>query len=162
MRLSFTLCQICKEPIWNFLCVDCLERQIKRWLPVSLSSDFEKFHHVFSRHFRSVLSEPEYCMHCKSEKDKPVCPYCYTNEVYHWLGSKDISLAARFINIFFFDFEKSGFKDPVRMENLIPITEDEGAEKEAGICDECGEYSEELSPTESGWVCKGCISYEDK
>jgi hypothetical protein len=157
---SFALCQICKEPIWNFLCIDCLESHIKRWLPVRLAHEFDKFHHTFSKHFRSMFSEPEYCMHCKSHKNKPVCPYCYTNEVYHWLKVRDRNLAGRFITLFFFDFERTGFRDPVKMDNLTPITEDIDVETEFGICDECGEYSEELHHADCGWVCKACWGVE--
>lgn len=156
MKESLSLCQICKEPIWNFLCIDCLERHIKRWLPVKLSSDFEKFHNTFSRYFRSFLNS-EYCMHCKSYKDKPVCPYCYTNEVYHWLKGENRDLAFMFMNVFSFDFERSGFEEPVKMENLIPISENREIQRQSGICDECGEYSEELGRTENGLSCTGCM-----
>ncbi len=159
MKASLALCQICKEPIWNFLCIDCLRTDISRWLPSSFASEFEEFHTTFSRYFKSVFSYAEYCMHCKSYKDKPVCPYCYTNEVYHWLKGKSSDLAARFIKLFFFDFENSGFAENVKTENLVPITEDMDIEKESGICDECGEYAEDLNLTERGWVCRECISY---
>ena len=152
------ICQICKEPIWNFLCIDCLKEDISKWLPTRIAPVFKEFHSNFSSYFRSMTSHG-LCMHCKSMKNKPVCPYCYTNEIYHWLKREDSDLASRFMKLFFFDFGGSGFAENVRMDNLVPITGEGEDGKDSGICDECGEYSEELDLKEGSWVCRACMNY---
>lgn len=151
-----SVCQICKEPIWNFFCPDCLADDIKKWLPNKLSTGFLSFHKHFSGYFHSNLNSAfNWCLNCKTQKEASICPYCYTNEVIYWLKNKDASLATKFAQLFPFDFEKIGHKEFFRTQ-INPITDSEPSKKRFGICDACGEYSDDLTCPFGEWVCPEC------
>lgn len=153
-----SVCQICKEPIWNFFCPDCLADDIKKWLPAQLSQPFSAFHNHFSGYFRSNLNSAfNWCLNCKTQKEASVCPYCYTNEVIYWLKDQNPQLANKFAQLFPFDFEKIGHKEFFRTHHHpITDTEDLPERKRFGICDSCGEYSDELVSKDGEWVCEEC------
>jgi hypothetical protein len=158
--MEVSLCQLCKEPIWNFLCVNCLSRAVGKWLPGVYAAEFSRFHNNIARHFHYDYRDSKgynYCIRCKNAIESPVCPYCYINEVFLWLRGKNPDLASVFIKIFNFDFEKSGHKDFIGIHATAePITEDGTEHEELGICDECGEYSDELRVANGRWVCLQC------
>lgn len=155
--MEIQICKICKEPIWNFLCAECLARDIREWLPSKYKGFFFGFHRFFSKSFPSDFNNngSVACLHCKS-RELSVCPYCYTNEVFHWLKGKNSDLAHSFKRIFSFDFEGTGYKEVLGMEDMIPITENMVVTGNQGICDECGEYSDELALMDGKWVCSDC------
>jgi len=151
-----SVCQICKEPIWNFFCPDCLATDIKKWLPVSLASQFDAFHKHLLSYFHSGLNNAfNWCLNCKTLKEASICPYCYTNEVIYWLKDKNVSLANKFAQLFPFDFEKIGHKEFFRT-HIHPITDKAPLNMQFGICDCCGEYSDELVNIDGEWVCEKC------
>jgi hypothetical protein len=151
-----SVCQICKEPIWNFFCPDCLAGDINKWLPSNMAEKFLKFHKQFSGYFHSNLDTTfNWCLSCKGLKESAICPYCYTNEVIYWLRARNPDMATKFAQLFPFDFEKIGHKSLLKTESL-PVGEEASDKKQLGICDVCGEYSDELICAEGEWVCDGC------
>ena len=141
-------CNICKEPAWNFMCMSCVGKDVREFLPQKLRKSYMGFHNSFSSHFDSaqlVLNGAVYCMNCRSTRESPVCPNCYTSEVFAWLEEKDSRLAKKFMKMFSFGRAPS-----------LPAEDGEQQDEEYGICDECGEYTDELIPTDGEWICKEC------
>jgi len=151
------LCQICKEPIHNFACIDCLAKDIKNWLPVSLSNLFTEFNEwflsVFDYHKHEVLEGHH--LVCNARGSGNICIYCYVNEVFQWIAGQDKAVAKRFRHLFSFGMKKTDFRE-VMLAHAEPISEVETVEKEFGICDECGEYADELKLLNGRWVCMEC------
>ena len=63
-------------------------------------------------------------------------------------------MATQFAQLFPFDFEKIGHKSLLKTESQ-PV-DHKNEKKQLGICDVCGEYSDELICVEGEWVCDGC------
>jgi formylmethanofuran dehydrogenase subunit E len=68
----------------------------------------------------------------------------------------DKGLAKMFINTFNFGFSKRDFRNIIRAKPE-PITSSKYYASELGICDDCGEFSEELSLDEGNWLCPECV-----
>lgn len=150
------MCRLCKEPIWNFLCVDCIGSNITQWLPEPQINDFKGFHHMFSSTFSLYGDVKNHCLHCKNYLTVPVCPYCYTNEVYQWLSQKDASLAQAFVMVFNFDFEGSGYKEFTGLQGIQPLEGEKREGSDEGFCEECECYSPDLHEKENKWTCESC------
>jgi hypothetical protein len=149
------ICQICKEPIWNFFCPDCLAKDVKAWLPSEYSKDFKSFHGSFSGHFHSSMDSTfTSCLKCKAEKESALCPYCYVNEVIHWMKAENVNMANSFVRLFPFDFDRVGHNVVLKTRSVPIDTEQE--RRHAGLCDVCGEYGDSLLHTEGQWVCEKC------
>ena len=149
------VCQLCREPIWNFLCVDCLGKNVEQWLPRGFSHEFTKFHSEIKSHFHTYTADNyEPCLDCNKLSETPICPYCYTHEIYHWMSGINSDMAAKFSKIFFFyPFEGS---EHIKSETG-PIEETRKKSKESlGMCDNCGEYSDALAMSNGGWYCEIC------
>jgi len=154
-----TICRICFEPIINFLCTDCLSKTISRWLSSQdkqLLVEYQKFNSFLLNFFSS--DEQEFCVKCKRKSNTILCPYCYTNEVFWWLFTKNINLAKKFAYLFNFDFLGTGFYPHAKTRNLKPIiiTEDQDNFNEIGICESCGQLSENLKKENGLWLCESC------
>ena len=153
-----SVCQICKEPIWNFFCPDCLAQDIKKWLPSTMATSFLNFHSHFSGYFQNnPNSSFNWCLKCKTLKEASVCPYCYANEVIYWLKESSPNLANKFSQLFPYDFERLGHKELMR-SNIGPVTEEKKERTQSGICDMCGEYSDNLKDKNGEWVCEECTA----
>lgn len=146
------LCKICKEPISNFICIDCLKNEISERIPEKLRDKFLDFHRNLSIHFNSKTSRFMPCLKCKLSSAPYICIYCYLNEVFSWF--KENRLIEKLRRNLRFDFE--GVKKSLKNHSALPITEIENHKERDGICDECGEYSESLVMVNSEWVCGGC------
>lgn len=148
------ICQLCREPIWNFLCVDCLSKDVKQWLPTNLSPKFAQFHQTVKGHFHTTAPDNyEPCLNCSLLNESPICPHCYTHETFHWLKSLDKNLAAAFSKIFFF-YKFEGYE--FVKSDALPITEIKNEKRHFGHCDGCGECSDELLQMDSEWYCEDC------
>lgn len=149
------VCQLCREPIWNFLCIDCLGENIKRWLPNDFGQQFVRFHQSLKSHFHTfIASNFEPCLDCNMLNETPICPHCYTHEAYHWISTINTDTAAKFSKIFFFyPFEGSEFvksdSQPIDASGTQP-------KNGFGMCDNCGEYSDNLELAGNGWCCEIC------
>ncbi len=149
------ICQICREPVWNFLCIDCLSKDVSQWLPKAFSQQFSTFHHDVKTQFHTFIADNyEPCLNCERLNESPVCPYCYTHEVYHWLATTNPDIAKNFGKIFFFyPFEGSEFiksdRGPIEATKNVVVS--------PGICDSCTEYSESLLHAVGGGAfCETC------
>ena len=148
------LCQLCREPIWNFLCIDCLGKNVEQWLPKGFGPQFTKFHTFLKTHFHTMSADNfEPCLDCTKFNETPLCPYCYTHEVYHWISSMSPDTAQKFSKIFFFyPFEGS---EHIKSDQA-PIEAIYNEKQNMGMCDNCGEYSDTLNQLEGGWICEIC------
>ncbi len=150
-----SVCQICKEPIWNFFCSDCLADDIKHSLPGGLQTGFASFHRQFTGYFHSNLDTTfNWCLNCKTLKEASICPYCYGNEVVYWLKAHSPGLAKRIIRLLPWDFGRVKTEAPVNPD-IEPI-DTEVKRTQFGICDGCGEYSDGLESKEGEWLCEDC------
>lgn len=147
--MDLVLCKICKEPIWNFLCVDCLAKDVKKVIPKWLLKDFFLFHRRMVKNFHSYYDRT-YCLKCKHESYVVVCPYCYLNEALSEMSKKAPILAKKLVRSLPF------FKHPYTKKEARTITEFTNRKTTYGVCDECGEYSEYLEKTDRGWLCENC------
>lgn len=157
--MNGTICQICKQPVRNYMCIECIGTGIKDWLPFMHIRGFMKFHRLFSEQFTydyAVFKGRNSCLKCKKDMQHPVCPYCYINEVFLWIKERDVTLAALFINVFRFDFEGSGHREFHDLEEFEPLTGEEERNMDEGICEECECYSAELREQDGKWLCELC------
>jgi predicted amidophosphoribosyltransferase len=143
----------------NFLCVDCLSKTISHWLfseNKELLPEYQVFHSFLLNFFSS--EEQEFCLKCRRKSTTILCPYCYTNEVFWWLFTKDIQLAKKFVHLFNFDFLGTGFYPHTKTRNLnsVIINEDQDNFVEIGICENCGQFSENLKKENGSWLCESC------
>lgn len=155
------ICKLCLEPLFNFICVDCLADSIKKFLffgNLQLLKDFELFHKKFSRFFSSHnLEKKARCVKCKRIFDVMVCPYCYINELFWWLFEKDLNLARKVAQFFNFDFLGTGYVLNLRKVDPVIISEDkEVFLPEIGICESCGQTSDDLEKINGEWLCESC------
>ncbi len=150
------ICQICREPVWNFLCIDCLSKDVSKWLPTAFGHQYQNFHKEVKTQFHTFAADNyEPCLSCDMLSESPICPYCYTHEVYHWLAQTNPDIAKNFGKIFFFyPFEGSEYIKSDRG----PIEATKNEKPHTGMCDGCTEYSENLmQATEPGGVfCETC------
>ena len=150
--MQIPICQICKEPIWTFICPDCLARDIGRWLPQGLSSDFYEFSRKLTGHFSSFFNGDRMrCIHCKGLKDVPICTFCYVKEATEWLRERNAGLAAKLGSLMTIAAKSRGFH---------PVTDIRKDEVDEGICETCGIFSSELLFREGRWICRECEDIE--
>jgi len=151
------ICQICKEPINSFVCLERLSEDIRGWLPEALSSRFAGFNDWFLKLFSYGYDAGlEHHGMVRGGMGKgSVCLYCYVNEVFQWLLGEDKAVARRFRKLFSFGMGKTDFRE-ITKANAEPISSSVNHEREFGICDECGEYAEDLKLRSGRWVCSGC------
>lgn len=156
--MSLSICKVCKEPIWNFLCLDCLAEDVKKWLPSSYLTGFRSFHKTFVRHFITPQDATfDSCLKCKNLWEAEVCAFCYINEFISWMKHVDAPLVEKMSKSFIFSFERKGeFDGFFQNTRLQPVTHIRCERQSFGICDSCGEYSDELMPAGDGWVCLDC------
>ena len=163
-EMRAAICHICKDPIWSFICNDCLSSDIKNWLPVPLSKEFESFNHFFNQHFSGPLAinaKFENCIKCNEKRSATVCPYCYISEACQWLEPRNRILTKKLVRMLpkFPECKITREGEFVCKvdENVNKIETDIFNKKTRfGICDKCGEYSEELYYNDACWICEGC------
>ena len=154
------ICKICKEPIWNFICINCLAKNIRRILSEEPLKKFTDFHKKFLKHFHSKSDRFFHCLNCKLSNAPPICMDCYMYEVSSWFKNPDASIIKNIQKKFHFDFKKH--EKIICGHVILPITENQNIERESGICDECGEYSDELILINGEWICPGCSEYKNR
>lgn len=159
--MDVPVCQICKDAVWSFICPDCLGKDIGQWLPKDLSLKFSEFHRSLVDSFKPIAYKPIFvpCIKCKRKTVATICPFCYITEVFNWLRDKDEGLASvlfRFLPLAR-DWKITEKDGCAWKEGFRPMTEMRRGKRDIGLCDECGEYSEELVMHNSKWVCRDCI-----
>lgn len=161
--MNMAICQICKEPIWSFICPDCLARDIGRWIPRGLNGLFRNFSREFVRNFSGNMDMDELsCIHCRKVRVASICPFCYLAEVYRWLGERGSRLAGTIFRMLPLDGDwaidrNSGIAS---VGELVPVSESETKQSDEGICECCEGYSEELALSDGRWICRECEPLE--
>ena len=145
------LCLLCKEPITNPLTLENIGNHIQIWLPERLKSEFSHLNSVLIRHIQEF-----YRIKNTPSTEQLVCIHCYIKEVYQWLKWKDRKIAERFLPVFSFGYKKASFSEEPAFVELVTESE----ESEFGICDECGEYCDNLVYSGGEWLCEECEKYE--
>ena len=152
--MEVQVCQLCKEPIANFACIRHMGEGIAQWLPSPAKEAFEMENARFLGTFSYMHTDSGRRALCRSGGE-PICLHCYVNEVFQWLNEIDRPVARRFRKLFAFGMKKEDFREII-ISHAEPITENMPERAEFGVCDRCGEYSEELSKSREGWICEGC------
>jgi hypothetical protein len=155
-----TICRICLEPVFNFLCVDCLGNSASSWIDSvrpELLNEFKGFHRSL---FKYISSDQNFekCMKCKNTTDAVICPYCYEREVFWWMFTKDVKLSKIFARIFNFDFLGTGYLPAsIKTRNLEPVVLMDKREKsDINICEGCEQASDDLRDENGIWLCESC------
>jgi hypothetical protein len=90
-------CVLCREPVTNPVCHECLAEAIAQWVAEKVPERIEDFW----RETRALDgAHGVRCVHCRSPVG--VCTYCYTREIFNWL--RDGKLQFSFVEYFNFDF----------------------------------------------------------
>lgn len=154
------ICRLCLEPIYNFICVNCLGKSVSRWLSKmssSLLSGFQKFHNFLLNNFSSDQNH-EFCIKCKNTIDTVICPYCYVKEIFWWVFDEDTTLAKKFAKQFNYDFMGLGYLPNLKTRNLMPpAIVVKGERSDIGICESCGQVSYDLKEKNGSWLCESCV-----
>jgi len=161
--MNVSMCQICKDSIWSFICPHCLANAIEKWLPPYLRDDFGKFSDDFFRSFSTTIDmDGLMCLRCRKIRLANICPWCFLNEVYDWLREKDASLANTVAHALPLGTDWKHHHDDTRHYNniIVPITASENPLRDEGLCETCESYSQELVHYDGRWVCKDCESLE--
>jgi hypothetical protein len=151
------MCQICKYPVWSYICPDCLSSEIIKWLPHELSSEFRKFNSSFLEHFKSFESNltQTRCIRCRRMKETTLCSFCYVAEAFSWLRERNEGLAKTLLMALPLGTSVKATSMQKEWSETEPISYEE-KESEEGICEECGEHSQETAAVNGRWVCESC------
>ena len=154
--MEVQICQLCKEPIANFASLENLGRSIEGWLPSPANERFAETNRQFLEIFRYHPHKiQQHHLVVNSPISESICLYCYVNAVYQWLDGIDRAVARRFRKLFAFGMKKEEFREVI-LSHAEPITEKMPMSREFGLCDVCGDFSEELSNSNGDWLCEGC------
>lgn len=89
-------CMLCKEPVTNPVCQDCLAQAIEQWLHEEAPEKIEGLHTE-----TEMIKSPHGVRCIKCHKHFEICTYCYTKHIFNWL--KDAKLQLQFLEFFNFD-----------------------------------------------------------
>jgi hypothetical protein len=161
--MNVPICQMCKEPIWSFICPRCLGRDIGKWLPGNLKGAFRRFNKGFLRSFSSTISmEGLSCILCRRVRVANICPFCYMAEVYDWLRERNRGLAETIFRMLPLarDWTLDERGGVTTVGGAVPVSESELMQRDEGICEACECYSDELGHADGMWICRECESLE--
>lgn len=168
-----TICRICLEPVTNFICTDCLFRNIQRWVSINSSRPDELSLLLTGKNasMKQMLSQDAnrtFCVSCKNQVDEIACPCCYLYEMHAAVKSAEPGIAQQFEKEFNFDFVfHHGMAQLSLWESIhgrllssrsfrpIVIT-DKRRGTDLNMCDRCEVESDELAETEGQWLCESC------
>jgi hypothetical protein len=105
-------CPACSEPITNPVCHDCLGNQIGEWLRF-YPNVRKKMIVKIKDYVRQVNNEANTALNCVScnSKKAALCPYCFTEAVYHLLKKSKIDkmIIMDYLSTFNFDLKHEGY-----------------------------------------------------
>lgn len=110
-------CPQCSEAITNPLCHDCLGDGVKQWL--GFYPDIKKkIVPQLGKYIKEINNLTMASLNCVScnKKKAALCPYCFTEGVYHLLKKNKVNVHVMgdFLTVFNFDLEKAGYiKDAI-------------------------------------------------
>lgn len=163
MKNMTSNCGICAEPIYHPICIDCLGKNVKKWLDSEapyLISEFRELHEKVKENFWKDAEGWEMCTSCKSPSHLVLCTYCYVREVYHHLRQFNQNLADKLTRVFNFDFGNTGYHVDFEPGDAPMVKERENSGKD--ICEECENYSEFLEKRNGSMKCKQCEAFESR
>ncbi|MFH1649420.1 MAG: hypothetical protein ABIA93_02640 [Candidatus Woesearchaeota archaeon] len=97
-------CNVCEEVITTPLCTVCLQEAVHEWLQWEAPGLLPTFLDVSSE-MQSTNGNTK-CIKCHDPMG--VCPYCYTQRLHDWLGTRP-ELQAQFLTFFNFDLWRTGY-----------------------------------------------------
>ncbi len=168
-----TICRICLEPVTNFICTDCLFRNIQSWVSANSSRANELTLLLTGKHasIKQMLSQDAnraFCVSCRENVDEIACPCCYLYEMHAVVKSAEPAVAPRFEKEFNFDFIfHHGMSQLSLWESIHgrllssrafrPIViNDKRRGTDLNMCDGCEVESEELAEVDGEWLCESC------
>jgi hypothetical protein len=174
-KTGLVICRLCLEPLYNFICIDCLLDSTKQWLHKRGASDLipavEQRHEQIKSFLYSDFNSVT-CIKCKQESDMWACPCCYLYEIYLIVKKYRPDLAKRFERIFNFDFHyRHGFtqltfwqslhRQPISTKNFEPVIDIDlrdrtNSRTDLNICELCGQASDDLKQENGEWLCEDC------
>ena len=86
-------CMLCKEPITNPLCPDCLTQAVEQWLGTVAPDRAEALKNAIAHPDSDTGAK---CIRCN--KHFNLCTYCYSKEVFNWLRYGELQM--QFMHIF--------------------------------------------------------------
>ena len=145
--MESAICKICFDPVDNFVCLDCLAREVKKWLNSRLEYEFTNFNENLRMLFNSE-ENLEKCVRCRQSVDCVVCESCYLKELFLWLTQKGASLEALGL--------MNSFKRSTEINSaLIVSSNSEEETSDLNVCEECGQVAELLYQN-GKWICESC------
>jgi hypothetical protein len=155
------VCRICKDPVWSYICPECLAKDIRNWLPQRLRARFAAFSQAFVEHFSGHGQNPRInCIKCGARSPANVCPFCYVTEMHEWLAENgEPGMAHVLAGMLPSGRGRSG-RGHDSWNGIEPITDTRGEQYDEGMCEECGEFSEELEHVNGEWVCRSCKNWQ--
>lgn len=160
--MSIPICQMCKDPIWSFICPQCIGKEIRRWLPDRVRSAFSRFDRDLLDNFStSIDMDGLRCLRCRKVRLASICPFCYLAEVYDWLKDVKPALAESFLRFIpLRSVLRQGSHGMKWNDGIVPIGHTEMPELDEGICESCDRYTDELIHLDGRWICRDCESLE--
>lgn len=152
-------CVLCNEPIWSFICMDCVSDGVRSWLPSRLAPAFERFQAGLSEGLQR--EERLQCVRCGRAKPVAMDWYCSMNEMAQWLQHENPQLGDQLLKLLPFQDSLASPLHGVRLKPTVKPLGDGDApfeRREFGLCDECGEYCDELQGIANEWVCGRCLT----
>jgi hypothetical protein len=157
------ICRLCLEPIYNFICINCLQKSVFQWLSKidqKLANEIQAFHSSLLDKFSSDINH-EFCVKCKNTVNTVICPYCYVKEIFWLIFDKNIKVSKSLAKLFDFDFLGTGYLPVTKVRNLNPvIITYKKPKSDFNICDSCGQISEDLKEVNGNWICETCRDIE--
>ena len=175
-KTEVVICRLCLEPLYNFICIDCLLDASKLWLRKKGADEIIPAVEQRHKEVKSTLSS-DYntmvCIKCKQETNTWACPCCYLHEVYEIIKKERPDLANNFEQIFNFDFHYThGFtqltfwqslhRQSLSTKNFRPvIIVDKRNDTDFNICERCEQAADDLKEVNGEWVCEDCRDSEE-
>lgn len=107
-------CVQCTEQITNPLSPERLTEQVTTWLGETRPELAKVFAEASEKFKISTLHANDYCI--VTRKNMSLCAYCFTEHIFHWLVSQDLSdtLMAEFVTFFNYDVTGKGYRQVAR------------------------------------------------
>ncbi|MFP4045684.1 MAG: hypothetical protein ACLFS3_01350 [Candidatus Aenigmatarchaeota archaeon] len=154
------LCENCVEQIFHPICIDCLEKEVVKWLRINAPFMIPDFRD-YSQDLKDLLLENtedeqlESCIICGEKKHIVLCTYCYIRETYHYLRQFSPMVADEMTTTLNFDFQNTGYFKKMKVSLKGP-SEEEMKRSYVGVCDECENFSHCLLEEGGEMLCDEC------
>lgn len=100
-------CKVCNEVIYHPICPSCLSDGMEKWLENTNKETMAKFLEKKPTLLSHVKGNSR-CVVCGSHHYS-ACPYCFSEIMLRWINKHEPALAPKYLEIFNFDFNKTGY-----------------------------------------------------